>query len=58
VGSFELDGVTFRVYSGDHGSGDEEAPHVHCRYQGVEVIVELGVNRAVKLADRDDAIRP
>ena len=53
MGSLEFDGVTFRVYSGDH-----EPPHVHCQYQGVQVIVELGADRTVKLADRADSVKP
>lgn len=53
MGSYEFDGITFRVYSGDH-----DPPHVHCRYQGIRVIVELGRDRTVRLAARPDALRP
>lgn len=53
MGSYWFDGVTFRVYLEDH-----DPPHVHCRYQGVAVIVELGKNRSIHLAGRNDAIRP
>jgi hypothetical protein len=53
VGSFQFDGVTFRVYPEDH-----DPPHVHGRYQGVVAILELDKNGRVRLADRDDAIRP
>ena len=53
MGSFEYSGITFRVYSGDH-----DPPHLHCRYQGIEVIVELGADRTVRLSDRANAVRP
>jgi hypothetical protein len=53
VGSFQFDGVTFRAYPGDHNP-----PHVHGRYQGIVVILELGDDGRVRLADRDDAILP
>lgn len=53
MGSYHFDGVTFRVYPEDHNP-----PHVHGRYQGIVVILELGNDRCVRLADRDDAIRP
>ncbi len=53
VGSYQFDGVTFRVYPEDHAP-----PHVHGRYQGILVILELGQDRYARLADRDDAIRP
>ena len=53
MGSYEFDGITFRVYSGDH-----DPPHVHCRYQGIKVIIELGADRTVGLADRGDAVQP
>lgn len=53
MGSYRFDGVTFRVYPEDH-----EPPHVHGSYQGVLVIVELGMDRAIRIANRWDAIRP
>lgn len=53
MGSYQFDGVTFRVYPEDHAP-----PHVHGRYQGILVILELGQDRYARLADRDDAIRP
>lgn len=53
MGSFQFDGVTFRVYPEDH-----DPPHVHGRYQGTAVIFELGADGHVRLAIRDDAIRP
>ena len=53
MGSFEFDGITFRVYSGDH-----DPAHVHCRYQGITVIIELGADRTVGLASRRDAVLP
>lgn len=53
MGSYACEGITFRVYSGDH-----DPPHIHCRHQGIKVIVELGADRTVRLADRSDAIQP
>lgn len=53
MGSYRFDGVTFRVYPEDH-----DPPHVHGRYQGVVVILELGNDRRVRLAERWDAIQP
>jgi hypothetical protein len=53
VGSYLFDGVTFRVYPQDH-----DPPHVHGRYQGVILILELGIDRTIRIADRWDAIRP
>lgn len=53
MGSYLFDGVTFRVYPEDH-----EPPHVHGRYQGIVVIIELGQNRVVRLANRQDAVQP
>jgi hypothetical protein len=41
------------VYPEDH-----DPPHVHGRYQGIVVIVELGEDRTVRLAKRWDAIQP
>jgi len=53
VGSYQFDGVTFRVYPEDH-----DPPHVHGRYHGIVVILELSEDGRVRLADRDDALRP
>lgn len=53
MGSYWFDGVTFRVYPQDH-----DPPHVHARYQGVVVILELGIDRTVRIAERWDAILP
>jgi hypothetical protein len=53
VGSYRFEGVTFRVYPEDH-----PPPHVHGRYQGIVVIVELGQDRVVRLAQRWDAVQP
>ena len=47
-----MDGVWFVAYSHDH-----PPPHVHGRYAGVEVLVEL-VNGTVRLAHRAKPIRP
>lgn len=53
MGSYRFDGVTFRVYPQDH-----DPPHVHSRYQGVTVILALGADRTVRIAERWDAIQP
>jgi hypothetical protein len=53
VGSYQFDGVTFRVYPEDH-----DPPHVHGRYQGIAAILELGKDGRARIADRDDALRP
>ena len=53
MGSYRFDGVTFRVYPEDH-----DPPHVHGRYQGVVVILELGEDGRVRFAERWDAIQP
>lgn len=37
---------------------DHDPPHVHGRYQGVVVILELGEDGHVRIAERWDAIRP
>ncbi len=52
MGSKTFDGVWFVAYSHDH-----LPPHVHGRYAGVEVLVEL-VNGTVRLAHRTRPIRP
>ena len=53
MGSFIFDGVTFRVYPEDH-----DPPHIHGRYQGIVVIIELGQDKVVRLASRWDAVQP
>ncbi len=53
MGSYRFDGVTFRVYPEDH-----DPPHVHDRYQGLNVILELSTDGQIRLADREDAVRP
>lgn len=53
VGSYQFDGVTFRVYPGDH-----DPAHVHGRYQGIVVILELLADGQVRLAERNDGILP
>jgi hypothetical protein len=52
VGSKTFDGVWFGCYSDDH-----PPPHVHGKYAGVEVLVEL-VDGEVRLALRAKPIRP
>jgi hypothetical protein len=41
------------VYPEDH-----DPPHVHSRYQGFVVILELGEDGRVRIAERWDAIQP
>lgn len=53
MGSKQLEGITFHVYSNDH-----VPRHVHAFYQGTEVVIELAVNGKVYLANRKYAIRP
>jgi len=53
VGSYQFDGVTFRVYPEDH-----DPPHCHGRYQGVTAILELGSDGRVRLANRKDVLLP
>jgi hypothetical protein len=43
----------FRIYPQDH-----EPRHVHGFIGGTEIIVDLGIDGTVRLADRDDCIRP
>lgn len=52
MGSKTFDGVGFVAFSHDHPPA-----HVHGRYAGVEVVVELGVNE-VRFARRRDHTRP
>lgn len=37
---------------------DHDPPHVHSRYQGFVVILELGEDGRVRIAERWDAIQP
>ena len=52
MGSKTFDGVWFISFSDDH-----PPPHVHGRYAGIEVLVEL-VNGTVRLALRSKPVRP
>ncbi|MGD0799508.1 MAG: DUF4160 domain-containing protein [Acidobacteriaceae bacterium] len=52
MGSKTFDGVWFVAFSHDHPPA-----HVHGRYAGIEVLVEL-VGGEVRLARRKKAIRP
>jgi hypothetical protein len=45
--------VWFRVYPQDH-----EPRHVHGFVGNTEVIVNLGRDGTIRLADRDDCVRP
>ena len=53
MASLRYDGVLFVAYPQDH-----EPRHVHGFFEEAEVIVDLGDDRTVKLAERQDAIRP
>jgi hypothetical protein len=44
-------GVRFKLYPEDH-----LPRHAHGLYAGIEVIVDLGADGTVTLADREDAI--
>jgi hypothetical protein len=53
VASNRFGGVLFVAYPQDH-----TPRHVHGFFEEAEVIVDLGEDRSVRLADRPDAIRP
>jgi len=53
VGSKTFDGVWFIAYSHDH-----PPPHVHGRYAGVEVVVELLPKNRIRESKRKDAVTP
>jgi hypothetical protein len=53
VGSKTFDGVWFISYAHDH-----LPPHVHGRYAGVEVIVDLVPEGKIRQSSRWDAILP
>ena len=53
MGSVLFDGVRFVAYSNDH-----PPRHVHGFYAETEVIVDIGADHIVTLADRKNAIRP
>ncbi|MGA2903504.1 MAG: DUF4160 domain-containing protein [Candidatus Korobacteraceae bacterium] len=53
MASVRLSGVLFVAYPQDH-----VPRHVHGFVEEAEVIVDLGADRTVALADRPDAIRP
>jgi hypothetical protein len=53
VGSLRFDGVLFIAYSNDH-----PPRHVHGFTGETEAIVDLRLNGAVALAERDDAVQP
>ena len=53
MGSKTFDGVWFVVFTDDH-----EPAHVHGRYAGVQVIVELLPNGTTIQSGRKDAIEP
>ena len=51
--SLRFGGVRFVIYSNDH-----PPRHVHGFHGETEAIVDLRQDRAVALANRDDAVRP
>jgi hypothetical protein len=53
VGSLKFDGVLFIAYSNDH-----PPRHVHGFAGETEAIIDLRLDGAVALADRDDSVRP
>lgn len=53
MGSLRFDGVLFIAYSNDH-----PPRHVHGFTGETEAIVDLRLNGAVALAERDDAVQP
>lgn len=53
MASLRFGGVLFVAYPQDH-----EPRHVHGFFEEAEVIVDLGADRRVRVADRSDAIRP
>ncbi len=53
MASLKFEGVRFAAYPNDH-----EPLHVHGFYADAAVIVELRLDRVVRLADRKDAVRP
>ena len=53
MASLRFGSILFVAYPQDH-----EARHIHGFLQEAEVIIDLCDDRAVRLADRDDAIRP
>jgi hypothetical protein len=53
VAAIRLGSVLFRVYPQDH-----ELRHVHGFRGGTEVIVDLGIDGNVTLAERPDCFRP
>ena len=53
MASLRLGSVSFRVYPQDH-----DPRHVHGFRGETEVIVDLGIDGNVTLADRPDCIRP
>jgi hypothetical protein len=53
VGSKTFDGVWFVAYSHDH-----LPPHVHGRYTGVEVIIDLLPEGKIRQSSRWDAVKP
>ena len=53
MGSIRFSGVRFIAYTMDH-----EPRHVHGFYAEIEVIVDLGRDGAVSLANRRDCVKP
>ena len=53
MGTKTIDGVWFLCFPHDH-----TPPHVHGRYAGIEVVLEIGSDGRIRKADRPDAITP
>jgi hypothetical protein len=49
MGSVRFDGVTFRLYAGDHEGAP--IPHAHARFDHGEVIIELLDGAVVRLSN-------
>jgi len=53
VTTIKAGAVRFKLYPEDH-----LPRHAHGLYAGIEVVVQLGAERTVTLASRNDAIQP
>ena len=53
MGSKTIDGVWFLCFADDH-----TPRHVHARYAGIEVILEIISDGSIRLADRPNAVTP
>jgi hypothetical protein len=53
LSTVRIGGIRFRLYPDDHSPR-----HVHCRYSEIVAIVDLRPDGTVKLANREDRVRP